>query len=114
STGPKRRHISRRQTAFVGVLAAHSTVWLGVMIFDPSIRAALICLAGYLAVLAALAVILSGVQAVRDKAQPECGRCGVTELTFAHAAGRGWARVEDVLSCGSCAARAPASRRRPI
>ncbi len=103
--------LTARQAAILGPLTVHATTWLVIMIVRPSLHAGLICLSGYLAVLAVLAIMLSVHGAARTRVavvQPECGRCGVTELTFAHAAGSGWARVQGVLSCASCAARFPA------
>lgn len=109
------RRLTVRQAALPGLLIAHATLWLVIMIMRPSLWAGLICLSGYLAALAVLAIVLSVHGAARTRpavVQPECGHCGVSELTFAHAAGTGWAKVQGVLSCASCAAGFPAWMRR--
>lgn len=118
-TGRPPKRLTRRQTAALALLTAHATLWLVIMIVRPSLHAGLICLSSYLAVLAALALLLTAHEAVRRTpaprpAQPECGHCGASDLTFAHAAGAGWAKVLGVLSCASCASRFPAWMHRPF
>lgn len=40
--------------------------------------------------------------------QPVCAGCGNSEITFVHAAARGWKRVLGALRCASCARSLPA------
>ncbi|MFD7379335.1 hypothetical protein ACFY13_47085 [Streptomyces mirabilis] len=40
--------------------------------------------------------------------QPECANCGITELTYVHAAAVGWRRILRTMYCGFCARRFPA------
>lgn len=39
--------------------------------------------------------------------QPTCAGCGVQEITYVHAAARGWKRALEALRCPSCARRLP-------
>ncbi|WP_042404449.1 hypothetical protein [Streptacidiphilus carbonis] len=43
-----------------------------------------------------------------EPVQPACDGCGMTELTFVHAAAAGWRRVMERLLCRSCAGGFPA------
>ncbi|MGW3910558.1 hypothetical protein ACWEBX_03385 [Streptomyces sp. NPDC005070] len=53
------RHLTVRQAGFLGLLAVHGTVWLLIAMVAPSLHAILTCLSSYLAVLAALSLLLS-------------------------------------------------------
>lgn len=72
-----RPRLTRRKTAFLALLVLHGTGWLAAMIIQPSIRSGLICLSSYIAVLAALALFLSGREAVGGKRRQRrrCGDC---------------------------------------
>lgn len=74
-TGTAPPRLTRGQVAFLALLVLHGTGWLAAMIVQPSIRTGAICLSSYLAVLAALALLLSGRQAVGGKRRRRCGDC---------------------------------------
>lgn len=153
-TGRLPKRLTRHQVVFLTLLILHAAFWLVLALIQPSLRVILICLSSFLAVLAALALVLTvggssdlkrwrrwrcadcdtwnapgegctpvdapciccGGTRRREvsSVQPECGRCGCTELTFAHAVGSGWVRVNDIVSCRPCASGFPAWMHGPI
>ncbi|MEV5526365.1 hypothetical protein [Streptomyces prunicolor] len=116
-TGRPPKRLTRQQIGFLALLTVHAAFWLTIMIVWPSLHVGLICLSSFLAALAAVALALSVHGAARQAqavVQPECGRCGCTDLTFAHAAGAGWVKVQGVLSCRLCASGFPSWMRGPI
>ena len=60
------------------------------------------------------AAVIAQEAPAKSTVQPECGRCGCTDLTFAHAVGAGWVKVQGLVSCRLCASGFPAWMHGPI
>lgn len=59
------RRFTMHQAGLLLLLTAHGSMWLGIMIVDPSAQAVLIMLASYLATLSTFALLLSATDAAR-------------------------------------------------
>ncbi|MEV0469043.1 hypothetical protein [Streptomyces prunicolor] len=73
-TGRTPKRLTRHQAVFLTLLTLHAAFWLVLALIQPSLRVILISLSSFLAVLAALALVLS-VGKMRDGQRWRCADC---------------------------------------